>query len=93
MKKYGKCFIFCPRPSSFFSRSQIATLKNEDNRGQNIKYLPYAFTEQGVAMLSGVLKSETAIQMSIQIMNAFVAMHRSKTWGRNVLRLKFWIKH
>ena len=56
------------------SRSQIATLKNEDNRGQNIKYLPYAFTEHGVAMLSGVLKSETAIQMSIQIMNAFVAM-------------------
>ena len=49
-------------------------MKNDDNRGQNIKYLPYAFTEQGVAMLSGVLKSETAIQMSIQIMNAFVAM-------------------
>lgn len=60
--------------SNDFSRSQIATLKNDDNRGQNIKYLPYAFTEQGVAMLSGVLKSETAIQMSIQIMNAFVAM-------------------
>lgn len=60
--------------SNEFSRSQFATLKTEDNRGQNIKYLPYAFTEQGVAMLSGVLKSETAIQMSIQIMNAFVAM-------------------
>ena len=57
-----------------FSRSQFATLKSDDKRGQNVKYLPYAFTEQGVAMLSGVLKSETAVKMSIQIMNAFVAM-------------------
>lgn len=38
--------------------------------------LPYAFTEQGVAMLSAVLKSETAVKMSVQIMNAFVAMRR-----------------
>jgi DNA-binding PadR family transcriptional regulator len=37
---------------------------------------PYAFTEQGVAMLSGVLKSETAVRTSIQIINAFVAMRR-----------------
>ena len=57
-----------------FSRSQFATLKSDDKRGKNVKYLPYAFTEQGVAMLSGVLKSETAVKMSIQIMNAFVAM-------------------
>ncbi|MCX6710149.1 MAG: ORF6N domain-containing protein [Candidatus Woesearchaeota archaeon] len=38
--------------------------------------LPYAFTEQGVAMLSGVLKSDTAVRISIQIMSAFVAMRR-----------------
>lgn len=38
--------------------------------------LPYAFTEQGVAMLSAVLKSETAVKMSVQIMSAFVAMRR-----------------
>jgi hypothetical protein len=38
--------------------------------------LPYAFTEQGVAMLSGVLRSETAVKVSIQIINAFVAMRR-----------------
>lgn len=43
------------------SRSQIATLK----QGKNIKYLPYAFTEQGVAMLSGVLHSKRAIQVNI----------------------------
>ena len=58
-----------------FSRSQFATLKvDKDNRGKNIKYLPYAFTEQGCAMLSAVLKSETAVQVSIKIMDAFVQM-------------------
>lgn len=40
------------------------------------RYLPYAFTEQGVAMLSTVLRSDTAIKVSIQIMNAFVAMRK-----------------
>ena len=56
-------------------RSQSATLKNEkkENRGGR-QYLPYVFTEQGVAMLSAVLRSETAIQVSIRIMNAFVQL-------------------
>ena len=49
------------------SRSQIATLK----KGKNIKYLPFVFTEQGVAMLSSVLNSERAIQVNIQIMRTF----------------------
>ena len=52
------------------SRSQIVTLK----QGQNIKYLPYAFTEQGVAMLSSVLNSRRAIQVNIAIMRAFVKL-------------------
>ena len=56
------------------SRSQIVTMKTE--RGKNIKYLPYAFTEQGVAMLSGILRSNTAIEVNIRIMHAFVAMRR-----------------
>ena len=51
-------------------RSQIVTLK----RGQHTKYPPMAFTEQGVAMLSSVLKSERAIQVNIQIMRAFIRM-------------------
>jgi len=51
------------------SRSQIVTL---NKRGSNIKYLPYAFTELGVAMLSSVLKSETAISVNREIMRAFV---------------------
>ncbi len=57
-------------------RSQIATLKNEEEslRGKHSKYLPYVFTEQGVAMLSAVLRSETAVQVSIRIMKAFVEL-------------------
>ena len=57
------------------SKSQIVTLNVRGNlRGTNIKKLPYVFTEQGVAMLSAVLHSETAIKVSIEIMNAFVVM-------------------
>ena len=54
-------------------KSQNATL---NTRGKYSKYLSYAFTEQGVAMLSSVLRSETAVQVSIRIMDAFVAMRR-----------------
>jgi phage regulator Rha-like protein len=53
-------------------RSQFVTLKG--GRGQHRKYLPYAFTEQGVAMLSSVLSSDRAIAVNIQIMRAFVRM-------------------
>ena len=53
------------------SRSQIATL---NGRGHNIKHLPYAFTENGVAMLSTVLRSQQAININIQIMRAFNTM-------------------
>ena len=55
-------------------RSQIATSKKETRGGR--QYLPFVFTEQGVAMLSAVLKSEQAIKASIQIMKAFVSMRR-----------------
>ena len=54
------------------SKSQIVTLNA--GRGQNIKKLPYAFTEQGVAMLSSVLRSQTAIEVNIRIMRAFTSM-------------------
>jgi len=60
------------------SRFQNGTLNETSiKRGQNIKYLPYAFTEQGVAMLSAVLRSETAIKVSIQIIDAFVEMRKT----------------
>jgi hypothetical protein len=54
------------------SRSQIVILK----RGGNIKYAPYAFTEQGVAMLSSVLRSKRAIQVNVEIMRAFVHLRQ-----------------
>ncbi len=51
-------------------RFQIGTLK----RGQHVKYLPFVFTEQGVAMLSSVLKSKRSVQVNIQIMRVFVKL-------------------
>lgn len=74
------------------SRFQIGTL---NGRGSNLKYLPYAFTEQGVAMLSGVLKSEVAIQVSIGIMDAFVIMRQyliQATPSMELLELKKQVK-
>ena len=56
-------------------RCQIGTLNGK--RGEHLKYMPYAFTENGVAMLSGVLRSPTAIEINIRIMRAFVAMRRT----------------
>ena len=56
-------------------RSQIATLNME--HGKHLKYMPYAFTESGVAMLSGVLRSSVAIEVNVRIMRAFVAMRRA----------------
>jgi hypothetical protein len=55
------------------SRSQIVTL---NGRGSNIKYMPFAFTELGVAMLSSILNSDTAIEINRQIIRAFVAMRQ-----------------
>ncbi len=55
-------------------RSQIVTLKT--GRGQHRKYLPYAFTEQGVAMLSSVLRSDRAVAVNIEIMRTFVKLRR-----------------
>ena len=63
-------------------RSQFATSSGHGGR----RYLPYAFTEQGVAMLSAVLRSETAIQTSIHIINAFVAMRRLLTASGGLLQ-------
>jgi len=53
-------------------RSQFATLEN--GRGKHRKYMPYAFTENGVYMLSAVLKSTTAIEVSIEIMRTFTKL-------------------
>ena len=55
-------------------RCQIGTLKT--GRGRHRKYRPYAFTEQGVAMLSSVLRSERAVRVNIEIMRAFVQLRQ-----------------
>ncbi len=57
-------------------RPKIATLNENTGRGKHRKYLPYVFTEQGIAMLSGLLKNDIAIQVSINIMDAFVEMRK-----------------
>ena len=51
-----------------------SSLQDENNRHRGKKYLPYVFTEQGIAMLSGVLRNKIAVQVSVNIMNAFVKM-------------------
>lgn len=57
------------------SRSQIGTLnKSGNNRGSNIKYLPYVYTEHGVTMLSSVLRTTNAVKVSVSIVRAFVSM-------------------
>ena len=54
----------------------VTTSKSEVNKYRSKKYLPYVFTEQGIAMLSGLLKNEIAVQVSIKIMGAFVEMRK-----------------
>ena len=73
MERFPEDFMFILSKEEFGSlRSQIVTLK----RGEHSKYLPFAFTEQGVAMLSGILNSDRAIQVNIAIMRAFVQLRR-----------------
>jgi len=72
-KSFPSDFMFQLMPEEVERlRSQFATLKK--GRGQHRKYRPYAFTEQGVAMLSSVLDSERAIRVNIAIMRAFVQL-------------------
>lgn len=68
-------------------RSQIATLKN--GRGQHKKYLPYAFTRNGIAMLSSVLKSETAVGVNIRIMRAFTMIPQLVNYNTQLIQRIF----
>ena len=79
--RFPEDFMFTLSLNEYNSlRSQFVTLKNNNNyltesislRGKHSKYPPFAFTEQGVAMLSSVLNSERAINVNIAIMRAFV---------------------
>ncbi len=57
-------------------RSQIATLNKNNNRGYNIKYLPYVLTEEGIMMLSGLLRSDVAVKVNVRIIEAFVRLRK-----------------
>jgi hypothetical protein len=83
--RFPEDFMFQLSPLEWSSiRSQSVTtsaqsinyqsVRNQANRGY--RQIPYAFTEQGIAMLSGVLRSERAVQMNIAIMRAFVAIRK-----------------
>lgn len=65
-------------------RSQIVTL--DRGRGRHRKYLPYAFTEQGVAMLSSVLHSSRAVRVNIEIMRVFIRLRRVFHSGGEIAR-------
>lgn len=71
LKRFPSDFMFELTKEEYASlRSQIVTLKK--GRGQHSKYMPFAFTELGVAMLSSILNSDIAIEVNIAIMRAFV---------------------
>ncbi|WP_323657880.1 ORF6N domain-containing protein [Aliarcobacter butzleri] len=67
-------------------RSQFVTLSLDKGWGTHKKYLPYVFTEQGVSMLSAVLKSNTAIQTSIMIINSFVKMRKYIVYNASIFQ-------
>lgn len=75
LDRFPQDFMFqLTREESDSLRSQFVTLKL--GRGQHRKYLPYAFTEQGVAMLSSVLRSPRAVRVNVEIMRAFVRLRQ-----------------
>lgn len=78
IKRFPENFCFRLTESEYTGlRSQFATSNKESTIAKGgRRYLPYAFTEQGIAMLSAVLRSDEAIQVSVNIMNTFVKMRR-----------------
>ena len=76
IERFPEEFCFQLNENEFESlRCQFVTL-NENGRGQHRKYLPYVFTEQGIAMLSALLKSNIAVSVSVSIMKAFIEMRK-----------------
>ena len=74
--RFPKDFMFELTKDEYVSlRCQNGIIKA--GRGQHSKYMPFAFTEEGVAMLSGILRSKTAVQVNINIMRAFVAIRHA----------------
>lgn len=77
MNRFPENYCFQITVAEYISlRCQNGTLKN--GRGEHRKYLPYAFTEYGIVMLAGILKSDVAIKMSLRIVDAFITMRKYK---------------
>ena len=74
IKRFPADFMFELDQSEFNSLRCKNSTSNEKSQRGGTRYMPFVFTEQGVAMLSGVLKSDTAIEVNIRIMRAFIAM-------------------
>lgn len=86
------CFQLTEEELEIMWSQIVTTSKLEDNKYRSKKYLPYVFTEQGIAMLSGILKNEIAVQVSIKIMDAFVEMRKfintNKTLFEKVINIE-----
>ena len=94
LERFPSDFYFQLTEDEYSSlRSQVGTLKN--GRGEHKKYLPYVFTEQGVAMLATVLRTKVASEMSVSIMRAFVKMRHYllNTVGENKYIKDMLLKH
>jgi ORF6N domain-containing protein len=85
VERFPEDFMFqLTEAEAAFLRSQSVTLKT--GRGQHRKYPPYAFTEQGVAMLSSVLRSPRAVRVNIEIMRAFVRLREMIATNKELAR-------
>jgi hypothetical protein len=85
IERFPEDFLFqLTDEEAAFLRSQFVTLK--PGRGRHRKYLPYAFTEQGVAMLSSVLRSPRAVRVNIEIMRAFVRLRELIATNKDLAR-------
>jgi hypothetical protein len=92
LERFPKDFMFKLTPAEVASlRSQIVTLKR--GRGKHRKYLPYAFTEQGVAMLSSVLRSRRAVRVNVEIMRAFVRLRSASAAYEGLARKLLELEH
>ena len=78
------CFQLTEKELEIMWSQIVTTSKLEENKYRSKKYLPYVFTEQGIAMLSGILKSEIAVQVSIKIMDAFIEMRKFISTNKNL---------
>ena len=83
INRFPEDFMFQLQKEEYESlRSHFGTLK----RGEHAKYFPYAFTEQGVAMLSSVLNSDRAIEVNVQIMRTFVKLREMLSTHKDLSR-------